>query len=240
VLYEGVPGLILGQKSLGDLFNIYQGFYGKEMHYSAFVIYVFMYWAVSMNWARVGVVKTKNVIYSFAAVFLAIGLFEWFWIWGFATFQDQPWVLTWEMPQLRILYQNFAFTFAGALAAFYMWVDSFKLENKVILGRLWLFPWRSWKLWSLIGLSAAVAVLWIYYPGYVHQFSVPLENGQVWQSSRLFPQTLYTVDLNPGDAVNAGVWFYFEDNLIHGLNTGVKFIWALTVYYFFRVMRSRS
>jgi hypothetical protein len=57
----------------------------------------------------------------------------------------------------------------------------------------------------------------------------------VWQSSRLFPQTLYTVDLNPGDGINAGVWFWIQNDWIHAVNTGVKAIWAATVYFLFSV-----
>jgi hypothetical protein len=233
--YAGLPGFFLGHLNWSQVVAIYNYYYGKEMHYSAFVIYVFLYWGLSRNWARVGVTKTKNVIYSFAAMFLAIGLFEWFWMYSFSTFQHQPWVVTWRWPQFRILFQNTWFTFGGVLAAFYMWIDSYILKNKEILGRLWIFPWRSWKLWLILGLSAAAALLWIYYPWPTHQFSVLLNNGQVWHSSKLFPQTLYTIDKNPGGPVNAGDWYYFQNDFVHGLNTLVKFLWALSIYLFFKV-----
>ena len=164
VLYN-LPSVLLGHRTLSSLTSLYNSFYGKEMHYSAFVIYVLLYWGLSRNWARVGVAKTKNVIYSFGAMFLAIGLFEWYWIGCFGVFQHQPWVYTWKMPQLRILFQNLSFTVAGGLAAFYMWVDSYVIENHMIIGRLWMFPWRSWKLWLVLALGAASAILWIYCPG---------------------------------------------------------------------------
>lgn len=237
MLYHGVPGLLSGQLSWGDLPGIYFSNYGKDLHWSALAIYVFLYWGLSKNWARVGVTKTKNVLYSFSSMFLAIGVFEWFWMLGFSTFQNQPWVLTWVWPQMRILMQNLGFTLAGGLTAFYIWVDSFKMENHLIVGRLWYFPWRSWKLWLLVGLSVATALLWIYYPWYVEQISVTLKDGQVWHSSRLFPQTLYTINLDPGGAVNAGEWNYVENNWIHGINTLVKFLWALTIYYSFKVRK---
>jgi len=239
IIYAGwaLPSLLLGHINWSQFMVIYNQYYGKEMHWSAFVIYVFLYWAVSRNFLKVGVYRTKNVLYSFAAMFLAAGLFEWFWMSSFATFQHQPWVITWQMPQMRILLQDFLLVLAGGLGAFYIWVDSFKLENHVITGRFWTFQWKSWKLWVLVGLSAASALFWIYYPGSVPVFSVSLKNGQIWHSSRLFPQTLYTINLNPGGSVNAGTWFYFQNNLVHGVNTGVKSIWALTVYYFFKVKK---
>jgi hypothetical protein len=81
----------------------------------------------------------------------------------------------------------------------------------------------------------ASALLWIFYPWPVQLLTVQLENGQIWHSSRLFPQTLYTVELTPGDGINAGVWFWIQNDLIHAVNTGVKAIWAATVFLLFRV-----
>jgi len=238
VLTDGLPGLILGQKSLGDLLAIYNTFYGKEMHYSAFVIYMLLYWGVSRNWSSVGVSKTKNVVYSFAVMFLAISVFEFFWMYSYAAFQAQVWVVTWQMPQLRILLQNTMFLLAGSLGMLYALIDSYILKDKEIVGRNWIYSgFRSWKLWFLFWAGVAAALLWIYYPWSVHQFSLVLENGQVWLSSRMFPQTLYTVDLNPADGFNAGIWFYQPNNLIHGLNTLVKVIWAAVAYQAFRVRK---
>jgi hypothetical protein len=239
VLYH-LPGLISGQISWSSLSGIYNYYYGKEMHFSAFVIYVFLFWALSRNWARVGVVKTKNMIYSFAAMFLAVGLFEFFWMYSFGIFQNQPWVYTWRWPQFRILFQDLCLALVGGLAAFYMWVDSYVIQNHKITGRLWIFPWKSWKLWLVIGLGAASAVFWIYYPFPVQQFYVVLKNGQLWHSSKLFPQTLYTINLNPGGPVNAGVWYYFRNDAVHATNTAVKFLWALATYLFFKVKRPLS
>ena len=234
-LYQGLPGLITGQNSWGDLVSIYNSFYGKEMHWSAFVIYLFVFYLMSRSYAKVGVTKTRNVFYSFAVMILAIGLFEWFWILSFGIFQNQPWVYTWQMPQLRILLQNTSYSLVGAVTAFYIWIDSYVLENHEITGRNWLFDWKSWKLWALIAASVASAVLWIYYPGPIMQISVTLKDGSIWHSSRLFPQTLYTVKTDPLSSVNAGEWFYVPNDAVHAMNTIVKAIWALTVYYAFRV-----
>ena len=235
VLIEGIPGLLLGQKGWGDLITIYNSFYGKEMHYSAFVIYLLMFYGLSKNWEARGIVKSKNMAYSFSFMFLAVGLFEWFWISSFGIFQNQPWVYTWMMPQLRILLQNSAFTFVGILGVVYIWADSYVLDkNKQVIGRNWHFN-LGWLSWVLIGLSIGSALLWIFYPGPIQQISVQLANGQIWHSSRLFPQTLYTIKIDPASPVNAGDWCWVEDNWIHGLNTLVKVIWALTLYWIGKV-----
>ena len=237
VLYEGVPALITGQNV--DLMAIYNSYYGKEMHYSAFVIYFLLYWASSKAWEKAGVTKSKNIVFSAAVMLLAIAVFEWFWILGFANFQNQPWVATWRFPQMKILLQNTFFSLAGGVTLLYMLTEryhwSWDGDHLVQGDRQYFFDAKSWKLWFLVGLSIASALFWIYYPGYIEQITVQLENGLVWQSSRLFPQTLYTVDLNPGDGVNAGVWFWVENNWIHAVNTMVKVIWAITTYTVFRV-----
>lgn len=234
VLYEGVPGLILGKLNWQDAINIYNLYYGKEMHYSAFLIYLLLFYGLSKNWEHKGIIKSKNMVYSFASMFLAVGLFEWFWILSFGTFQHQPWVYTWAWPQIRILIQNFFFTFVGGLGVLYMWVDSFILKDKEIIGRNWKLN-INWISVILIGLSIASALFWIYYPGPVQQISVILKDGSVWHSSRLFPQTLYTIKTDPSSPIAAGEWFWVENDWIHGLNTLVKVIWAFTLFYILKV-----
>lgn len=235
VLYQGIPGFILGHLSWGDLINIYNGCYGREMHYSAFVIYLLVFYGLSKNWEHKGIIKSKNLAYSFSVMFLAIGMFEWFWMLGFAYFQNQYWAITWAMPQLRILFQNSIFTFVGILGVLYIWADSYRLDaNKQVIGRNWRFN-LGWVSWALILLSIASALFWICYPGPIQQISVPLANGQTWHSSRLFPQTLYTIKVDPSSPVNAGVWFWVQDDAIHAINTLVKVIWAFTLYWIGKV-----
>jgi len=55
VLYEGVPAWFSGSASLQDLGGIYSLYYGKEMHYSAFVIYFGLFYALSRSWEKAGV-----------------------------------------------------------------------------------------------------------------------------------------------------------------------------------------
>ena len=233
-LYEGFPLLFQGG-SLADVVGIYNLYYGKEMHYSAFVIYFLLYYVLSRSWEKAGIKHSKNMVFSFAGMFLAIAVFEWFWILGYAHFQHQSWVATWKFPQMKILLQNSFFTLAGGLTVLYMLTERYHWKGNIQLGRAYYFDAKSWKLWFCVVLSISSALLWIYYPWHIDQISVELTNGEIWKSSRLFPQTLYTVDLNPVDQVNAGVWYWVENDLIHAVNTGVKMIWATTIYFIFRV-----
>jgi hypothetical protein len=238
VIYEGIPALISGESV--DLLAIYNSYYGKEMHYSAFVIYGLLYYFLSKNLEKSGIIGTKNMVYSFAVMFFSISVFEWFWIISFAVFQNQPWAFTWAFPQLKILIQNSGFFVAGALTAVYMFTDRFNWDMKTqeAISRRFFFVWKSWKLWVILGLTFGAAMLWIYYPFDVQLLTVPLENGEVWSSSRMFPQTLYTIDLNPNDNINAGDWFWIENNLIHGLNTVTKVFFTMSFYYMFRVKKN--
>jgi len=149
---------------------------------------------------------------------------------SFAYFQHQPWVMTPKMPQLRIHMQNIAFLSVGILGVLHMYVNGFVMKGKEILGRNYCFN-CNWKASILVVLSVWSALFWWFYPLQVERFSVTLDTGEVWTNSRHFPQTLYTIDLDPTDSVNAGVWYWKENNLIHGWNTLVKIFWTLTVLY---------
>lgn len=231
VLYEGVPAYLMGNANWGDLTNIYNLYYGKEMHYSAFVIYGLMYWFLSRHFDKnFNIKKSKNIAYACSLTFLSVAIFEFYWMSSFSYFQNQPWVMTPKMPQLRIQLQNIVFLSVGILGVLYMYADSFVLKGKEILGRNYSFNW-NWKAWLLIGLSVATALIWWNYPWYVEKFSVELETGVVWSNNQQFPQTLYTIDLNPTDSVNAGVWFWKGNDLIHGWNTLVKVLWTFTILY---------
>lgn len=208
---------------------IYSDLYGKEVHYSAFVLYFLMFVALSWYYEKtLGITKSLNVAYSAALTFLAIGTFEIFWILSFSYWQLQPWISTWAMPQARTLLQNFFLMGCGALGLLYLWADSFIMEGKEIIGRRYSLNLSKITL-GLLGLTVALALLWWFYPWPVHQISVTLKDGSTWTSSLNFPQTLYTIKLDPGQGVNAGEWFYVQNDAVHALNTGLKLIWSLTI-----------
>lgn len=224
------PQFIAGQLTLSQWVNVFFEQYGKEMHWSAFVIYGLCFYFLSRHFEGMGITKSKNVSYSLALTLFSVGVFEIFWMASFAYFQNQPWVISPQWPQLRIILQNVVFIVVGSLGVLYMWCDSYIFKNGRATKRKWFFNW-NWKAWLLIGACISTAVLWWYYPGPVEHFSVELSTGVVWTNTNRFPQTLYTIDLEPTDNVNAGVWYWIENNYIHGLNTLVKVLWTFTFFY---------
>jgi len=230
VLFE-LPSFFVGQITLEGLVQIYHEFYGKEMHYSAFVIYGLMYWALSRHFhENLKIEGSKNVVFTCGIVFFSVALFEYYWIYSFAIFQNQSWVGTWKMPQLRILAQNLMFAVAGIGVISYIYLDSFITKGKKILRKQWKFNLNLLSL-SLIVLSIASMIFWQNYPWYVEKISVPLDNGEIWSNTNCFPQTLYTIDLNPDDNFNAGTWFFVENDVIHATNTLIKILVTYTIFY---------
>lgn len=209
--------------------------YGKTMHWSAFTIYGLLYWATSWHLENeLGFTKTMNSAYALAFTLFNIGIFEGFWMWGYAYFHDQWWTITWKMPQLRIIIQNVSWTVIGVLTLLLFWVQShIHDEEGRVLGRIYAFkPSKSLLAISLI--TVAFAALWVYYPWNVKPVETYIEGYGLWQNSNLFPQTLYTIDLNLLDSVNAGEWFYVQDDLVHFINTWVKSLLAMTSLLFVR------
>lgn len=232
MLLSRFPSYILGEISLTTWVATWAEHYGKEMHYSAFLIYGLMYWAISRHLdKKMNIHKSKNVAFSLSFLLLSVAVFEFYWIFSFATFQNQSWIITFKFPQARILLQNIGFATMGALGILYFWLDSF-VYDPIRRGYDRLYKLRVDPFaFLLIVATVILAYVWIRYPFEVERFSVTLETGETWTNTRYFPQTLYTIDLDPTDSVNAGVWFYMENNLIHALNTIVKTFVCLTFTY---------
>lgn len=209
--------------------------YGKTMHWSAFTIYGLLYWATSWHLENeLGLTKTKNSAYSLAFTLFNIGIFEWGWMYGYAFFHDQWWSVTWRMPQLRIIIQNVAFTFIGLSTLLLFWIQGLVHDEQgEIVDRIYTFKPNK-KLLFISILTIASTILWVSYPWNVKPVSTYVEGYGLWQNSNLFPQTLYTVDTNILDNVNAGEWFYVQDNLVHLINTIVKTLLAMTSLIFTR------
>lgn len=233
MMFYRLPDLWLGRITFDGWLAIWGEYYGKEMHYSAFLIYGLMYWFLSRHYDfRLGIKRSRNVAYAASITFLSIGLFEFYWMFNYSTFQSQSWVLSLVFPQAKIVIQNIVFLFVGVLASIYIWADSYVINKttKQVIKRLYSFRVDK-VLLVLVCLSIGLALLWIYYPLPIEHIQVVLENGEIWTNSNNFPQTLYTIDLTPNDGVNCGVWFFVENNLVHGLNTLIKAIWTLTICY---------
>ena len=144
------------------------------------------------------------------------------------------------MPQARILIQNVEFTIVGFSAILLFWVLSHVHDDEGhVVGRLYRFkPSKSLLAISLI--TVASAALWVYYPWEVKTVETFIEGYGPWKNSNLFPQTLYTVDLDISDNINAGTWFYVQDDLVHFMNTAVKTILALTGLIYIRSWRNED
>jgi len=229
---HALPKLLTGQMSLQAWAGLFHWQYGKEMHWSAFVIYGFMFWGLSHHFERsLNIKGSKNIAYATSLTLFSIAIFEFYWMICYALFQHQPWIITPQMPQLRIHLQNFAFLLVGGLGLLYLYVDSHKFdEADDVVGRFYKLRTDKSAL-GLITLTVLSGLLWIYYPGYVERFTVQLESGEFWSNTQFFPQTLYTIDMNPSDTVNAGVWFYHGNDWVHGLNALVKVLVSVTVMY---------
>ncbi len=96
-----------------------------------------------------------------------------------------------------------------------------------MIGRLYSFrPSMAFLVVATITIVAAAQ--WVYYPYDVKRVSTFIEGYGPWENGDKFPQTLYTVDTNILDDVNAGEWFYVQDDMVHFFNTGVKVLLALS------------
>jgi len=240
ILLYNLPNLVFGKLNLQSWLQIYSEYYGKEMHYSAFVIYGLMYWALSRHFEKkLGITKSKNVAYAASLTLFSIAVFEFYWILSYAHFQNQPWVAKLQWPQLRIILQNVAFFSVGVLAILYIWADSYVLKGKEVVGKKYRYKLNLLAI-GLISLSIVSAMFWWNYPFQVDTCQVRLENGELWTNSGNFPQTLYTIDMNPDDSLNAGEWFFVENNNVHAVNTWVKVIWTFTMFYIFMLKPKKA
>lgn len=225
-------------RTLSDLSYWYNWAYGKYMHWSVFVIYGLMFWGLSRYlsncdmrpiWRSDAYGKTfgprqkirgsRNFAYSFSLTLLSIGIFEYFWMVAFYLFQNQPWILKFQWPQAKLLIQNFGLTFVGVLCLIHIYLETT------------MKPRVDWKTGLAITLAVASCLLWIYYPWQATPLQVETTTG-TWTSTSMFPQTVYTIDVDPLDGENAGVQFYIEDNLIHLVNTVAKVFVTLAVMVF--------
>jgi len=207
-----------------EFWNSYPNFllnysaYGKSLHFSAFVIYGFLFYGISYYFEKLGLKGSKNVFYSACLSVFNIGVFEIWYMGMFATFQMNrsltEWFFSdfWEIPVVM----NFMFVVLGVVTLFSFYVDSFKLNDNKVVGRLYKFQLNYLTVW-LIQISVCLALFWIIYPGHIETISI---NG--WQSSRFFPQTHYAY-------VNSEL--YVQNNLLHLVNLIVKAMFAFTQFY---------
>lgn len=215
-LITSFPTFLSGYISLSELVEHTKACYGLGTHWSAVVIYGLFFILLSKHYERIGIKKSMNLILSLFFTLLAISIFELAWMFSYAHFQNQPWVLGTKHAPFRM---NTFFIMVGVLAVVFTLASPYNFNfNKKSL--------------SLILLSLGLWGLWIFYPLPVRSLSVLITTGEIWSNTPNFPQTQYTIDVYPLDNLRAGFAFHVEDNIVHFINTFTKAILALTVFNF--------
>jgi hypothetical protein len=211
--------------------------YGKNTHWSAFVFYGFMYYFLSLYYSRHGIVKSRNFVLSFGFTFLSIGVFEFIWQYLYAYGQQQFWVITWEMPQLRILIQCAIFTILGVFVLVMLGLEHLKSWHNASPHYFDIYNLNlNWQT-MLLGLATAVCFYyWYYYPLPLTYISVSRDFAANWVNTNHFPQTLYTIQQSL--SLNAGTQFYVPDNFLHLVNNIAKLLLTAFFYSLARLRRS--
>ncbi len=215
-----LPSFLLGKITWSQLSFYYFDSYGKFVHYSAFVIYMLFFIGISKYLRdKLDVVNSQNIIASVSFVALSVGLFEYWWMLSYFFLQHQFWIINFGWPQARILYQNLLMIFVGLL--FLIGIDwkVYKLN-------------LEWKTWVLLDITFGFMLLWWLYGTIlpVQSLSVYVIGFGTWTSSKLFPQTVYTIDVDVTDNVFAGVQYYVANDILHGVNILCKVFMTLTLY----------
>jgi len=219
-----IPNCLLGKISLDELFQIYQSWYGLGTHWSAAVIYGLLLVGISKHLhENLGIRNSENLCMTCGYVGFSISVFEFFWQFSYAYFQNQWWVVAFQFPQARILIQNLLFASVGIIVLLHYWALNFKLNisKKTIITFL---------------LTIGLILMWWYYPFQTTQLTVETHH-KIWISSPQFPQTMYTIEMRQGDSF--GELFYVADEGVHLLNNLAKIFMTLFFYNLFKVKRRK-
>jgi len=217
LLYH-LPSVITGSITVHQWLNIYGSYYGLGTHWSASVIYGLLLIGVSRYlWKHHNVVNSFNLAITTGFVGLAISSFEFFWMISYYVFQNQPWILSFQPPQFRIIRQGFIFLLPALVVLFGLnWKDYTLNFNKRTL-----FLFLS---------TIFFVILWINYPFPVEPLSVEIVGYGTWTSSPQFPQTMYTIDMDVTDSMAVGEMFHIDNPAVHFVNNMCKIFWTLTIY----------
>jgi len=217
-LLFNIPKLITGQINFNQWTSIYVHYYGLGTHWSASVIYGLLFVGVSRYLReKLETYNSYNLAVTTGFVGLAIGSFEFFWMGSYYFFQKQSWILSLQLPQLRILLMNLLFLVAGLI---------------VILGMDWKKYTLNFNRRTIFFLCSTIffVLLWYNYPFEVQQVTVDVQGYGTWINSPNFPQTMYTVDLDVTDQVAVGEMFNADNPGVHFVNNVCKIFWTLTIY----------
>jgi hypothetical protein len=199
----GLPPPQVYADVLSDMSKVY----GLGNHWSAPFIYGVCFVALSIHLERVKVVGSLNFFLTTGLCAGNIGVFELTWNRLYSWLQNQPWTLNLSfLPQVKNIAFFILFVVLGAASFLILRDLGFRVE----------FTW--WKV-GLIICAVELWLLWVFYPFPLTQVVVATEAGP-WVSSRLFPQTFYAVQVNPGFSKA----FYAPNDWLHLLNVVCKVV----------------
>ena len=178
----------------GDPYSVY----GVTFHFSTLVIYGYTFCGLSFIFERLGIVRSKNMVYSGCLVLFQISIWENWWMSTFAYFHEGlgffQWFTLWFRNDAVTFTCYFLLLFLGAYTIFCIYVDSYTLN----------FTWKFTKKLLITGILLVSGVMfWVYYP-------FPVEIVQ----SKFFPQTHYWGQ-------------YIQNDGVHMTNVLVKALFAL-------------
>jgi len=210
---HGLPKFLTQEIDFPQLQEYWTVQYGKGLHWSALVIYGTMFYVLSDHyWKTLWIHGSRNVILSMTFMLLSVAVFEFFWMFSYYIFQNQPWILSFRWGQVRILYQNLMFIVLG-LSMIYVVKSSGKLA----------FNFDKWTTLLYVATIISICVWYLY--GYIfplERLEVPILGGSPWVNTKMFPQTVYTIDVDITDKIASGEQFFVENDLLHGVNTVTK------------------
>lgn len=217
------PSFLLQKISLSEWIGIYNRYYGLGTHWSAAVIYSLLLIGISKHLRdNLDIKNSLNLALTTGFVGLTIACFEFFWMGSYYIFQGQHWILSLQLPQLRIIIQNILFLLPGVL---------------VLLG----LNWKEYKLnidkYTMLSFFAMFMLIffWWFYPFPTPKLTVPIEGHGLWESSTHFPQTMYTIQPSTKDAY--GIMHHVEDAGVHLTNNLTKIFMTLGFYSLFKIQK---
>jgi len=224
-----IPGFLIGKISFDQLTHTFSDYYGLGTHWSAGVIYGLMFIGLS-KYLRENLecINSENLCLTTGFVGLAIATFEFFWMGSYYLFQNQKWILSLAFPQFRIILQNILFTIPATI-----------IISGILIEKQYKFNLsRRTKMFFIITILCVLT--WWFYPFNVEQLVIYIQGYGLWISSKLFPQTMYTIDLNLLDNIAVGEMFYVGNSAVHFTNNITKIFWTLTFYELFKIRKIKK
>lgn len=192
--------------------------YGIGQHLTSAALFCFIFIATSLYLENsLNITKSLNFFLSVGLLALNIGFYEIIYNILYSNLQNQPWTFSFAWRQGLNLSYFFLFAFAGVISIIYLLSFGYKLN----FGK-----------WTKIFffLTVLTYILWIFYPFPTETLIVQTSTG-MWRSSKLFPQTMYAVDIDPLDGVAVGVPFYVENYALHTVNVLNKLFYSLFLLF---------